>query len=120
MAQRSHTSSIPSDTAPHTPAMAVALRLFWLLFGNIVLVAGLAFILTRADAASLVAIDLGYWVVVAALLAARRIDITRYHGATADGDPATLSHWRRYALGLVPLSGAAWGAAHWLGTLIDF
>jgi hypothetical protein len=48
---------------------------------------------------------------VGALIGGRYIDIACFKGETADGEPATLSHWRRYAVGVLLVSAVLWVVA---------
>ena len=56
--------------------------------------------------------DLAYWATVAAILGARHLDIHRFHGATASGEPATPEHLRRYAFGVTAAAAALWVLVH--------
>lgn len=56
--------------------------------------------------------DILPWAFVAVAIAARYLDITKYEGATAEGEPATLRHLKRHALKLTAFSAFAWGLAH--------
>jgi hypothetical protein len=56
--------------------------------------------------------DAAYWSLVPLVVAARYLDITRFEGATVYGEPATLQHWKRYALGFLVVSAALWLGAH--------
>jgi hypothetical protein len=49
---------------------------------------------------------------VVLMIVARRVDITRYQGTTATGEPATLVHWRGYAVTLVWLTSIVTTLAH--------
>jgi len=49
---------------------------------------------------------------VAALLAARTVDVLKLHGLTASGHPATPGHLKRYVAALPAVSLALWGLAH--------
>ena len=87
------------------------LRLSWLIAGNAVLLLaarsiaiGGGLLLTWADAV--------FWLAAGAMLAARYVDVTRFGGCTASGKPATLAHWRRYALLLCGGALAVWIVAH--------
>jgi hypothetical protein len=53
-------------------------------------------------------LDALYVGLVVLLILARYMDITRCHGQTTDGGPATLAHWRRYVLGLIPVTAGLW------------
>jgi hypothetical protein len=85
------------------------LRLFWILFGHLLLVALAGWIARRQGFS---AFDLAYWVTVAALVAARYTDITRFNGTTAEGEPATLDHFRRYAAYTVLIGAVIWLGVH--------
>jgi hypothetical protein len=60
------------------------------------------------------AFDLAYWATVAAILGARHVDIHRFHGATASGEPATPAHFRRYAYGVAAAAVVLWLLVHML------
>jgi hypothetical protein len=46
------------------------------------------------------------------LVTVRFLDIKFLDGQTATGQPASIKHWRRYAIVLVVISAAIWAAAH--------
>lgn len=103
----------------HTPENAPApagclLRLFWMLVGNAIVYASLAMIAMNG-AAFPSALDAVIWVTVMLTILARRVDITRWEGKTAGGEPATLAHWRRYAVTVVAVTAAASALAHAIG-----
>ena len=86
-------------------------RLGWMVFGNVAMIICIGLIANHAGS-FLSAADAVFWGVVPALIWLRHVDITRMNGQTASGQPATLSHWKRYA-GLLPaVSLVAWAAAH--------
>jgi predicted membrane metal-binding protein len=81
--------------------------------GNVILFLCLTYIFhNRVHGLTLV--DLGYWLTVAAMAAVRWVDIRSFHGDTVTGEPATLSHWRRYALCLTAGALVAWIVIHLL------
>jgi hypothetical protein len=80
--------------------------------GNIVLLILTVFIFQRRGFSAL---DLAYWLVIAGMILVRYIDITKLRGLTKDGEPATLGHWRRYALFLPLIVGGVWVLAHLVG-----
>ncbi len=86
-------------------------RLFWFFFGNVILLITASFIARHRDRFLSLA-DLIYWATVACIMAARYVDIKRLNGLTAAGQPASMSHWRRYVLLVSVLALALWGAAH--------
>ena len=84
------------------------LRLFWTAVGNLALLALIYSISTQQGFSLL---DAVYWLVVAAIATARYLDIARFRGQTLAGAPATVHHFRRYALWLFLV-----GLALWIGT----
>ncbi|MBI5481268.1 MAG: hypothetical protein HY906_20585 [Deltaproteobacteria bacterium] len=87
------------------------LRLWWMMAGNAVLLFAAVYVV-MAGGWRLSLADLVYWAAVVTLLGARFLDISRCRGTTASGGPATMSHWRRYAVLLLLLSVAMWAGAH--------
>jgi hypothetical protein len=83
--------------------------LFWIAIGNVLLVL-LVSRVYRAGGFSLY--DVLYWMTVASMLGARYVDIHRFQGATASGEPATPEHFRRYAYGVTAGALAVWALAH--------
>ena len=84
------------------------LRLVWLLFGNLVLIACAGLV---AKGTAPVATDLAYASVAVGLILVRYVDIALFKGHTSDGKPATLSDWRRYAALMAVVSAGVWGLA---------
>ena len=114
----SQQSSTPSSPQPPTTTDSPAgclLRLLWLGAGNVALVF-LALLVFRSRRFS--ALDVAFWAVVALLAGARYLDITRFQGRTADGEPATVAHLRRYLITMLLVAAGAWLAAHALGRLV--
>ena len=65
-------------------------------------------------------VDLGYWLTIVAMVAARWVDIRFYHGDTVTGEPATMSHWRKYAVRLIVGALVVWTIIHllaWTGII---
>ena len=81
-------------TTPSTPAFPVILRVYWMLLGNAALVLSVLnsnrfpSVLIHAGACALV---------VASIIAARYADIRYFNGLTADGEPATMQIFKRFA-----------------------
>ena len=106
------------DTGPagQTGTCGCLVRVGWMLIGNALLLLSAFSIAIGGGALSWV--DGAFWAVVAAVIGIRYLDIAKMGGATAAGQPATMSHWRRYVLLLVVFSLAAWCIAHlvaWCG-----
>ncbi|MBM4102972.1 MAG: hypothetical protein FJ263_02830 [Planctomycetes bacterium] len=85
-------------------------RIFWSLIGNIILVF-LAVKIFRNQALFSIS-DLLYWVLVSLLALTRYCDIKYLKGITAEGLPATMTHWRKYVKYLVFISTGLWLLAH--------
>lgn len=103
-------SNIPQDA----PAPAgVALRLFWMIVGNALVFGSLATIVVNKIGFPAMH-DGVVWLSVALTIGARRLDITRYQGTTASGEPATLADWRRHAVTLILVAAAGSVVAHML------
>ena len=101
---------VSADKGANADLAALILRVFWMFLGNTILGVCLLMIAQRESAFS--HLDLVYGIVLLLLVAARYVDIARYKGVTAYGDPATPAHWRRYTIALLLLAGGGWLAAH--------
>ena len=86
-------------------------RLFWFFGGNVILFFSAGFIAQRREVL-VSAWDAVFWATVLAMAAVRYLDIARFHGTTASGQPATMRHWRRYVALLAAIALAVWLAAH--------
>lgn len=87
-------------------------RIVWLGVGNIALI--LAALMIYKSAGWTIA-DLVFGIVVAVLIGTRYVDIVRYRGTTADGQPATMTHFRRYVIALLGTAMALWVMMRALG-----
>jgi hypothetical protein len=56
--------------------------------------------------------DVVFAVTIPLVIVARYLDVTRFSGTTAYGEPASVAHWRRYALAVLFGSIIAWACAH--------
>jgi uncharacterized membrane protein YecN with MAPEG domain len=99
------------NTPEHPHARAGwALQLFWRVVGNAIVYTSLFVIIVNQFAFPGI-FDGVIWFTVVLMIVARRVDITRGQGTTA-GDPATLVHWRDYAVTLVWLTAIVSTLAH--------
>lgn len=89
------------------PPQGCVLRLFWMAFGNLLLLV-FAALIAKTSPWTFTVMDLGYWAIAALLMLARFLDITRFGGETSSGTPATRSHFNRYAIGLSLTAVAMW------------
>ncbi|MCY0993114.1 hypothetical protein OV203_38595 [Nannocystis sp. ILAH1] len=85
-----------------------------MLISNAIVYASLA-VIAMEGAAFPSTLDFVVWVTVALSILARRVDITRWSGKTASGEPATLVHWRRYTVTVLIVTLVASALAHLIG-----
>ena len=85
-------------------------RLGWMGGGHVVLII-LTLSILREDDWTLTLKDALFWLVVAAMIAVRHIDMVRFRGTTGDGEPTTLRHVKRYTIALLGLAGLMWAVA---------
>ena len=117
-------NTLQETTAPHgqqdqpirqQPPGGCLLRIYWMFFGN-ALVALFALAIVQGKGGIGLA-DLLYWLGVASLVASRYVDIHYLGGGTAEGEPATRGHWRRYSLRVLGVAALLWLAVHGVGFL---
>jgi len=99
---------MPDQTEAPIGGAGCLVRLYWIFLGNAVLMFLLVFIFEKRPAFPSL-IDVACLATVASLIAVRYVDIRFLDGQTGTGDPATMAHWRRYAL----LTGIV-GSGLWL------
>ena len=95
----------------YDPPAGCLLRIFWMMIGNVILLS-CAYGIAQHHSSMFSIADAFYLAAVGALLAARFVDIRDFRGTTAEGDPATMAHWRRYATVLGVVSTGLWIAVH--------
>ncbi len=95
----------------YDPPGGCFLRVFWMMIGNVILLS-CAYGIAQHRSSLLSMADAFYWAIVGSLLAARYVDIRYLCGSTADGDRATMTHWRRYVAILGVVSTGLWLGAH--------
>ena len=95
---------------------SLMVRVFWMLFGNVILLVSAALIFQRKDWMFHTA-DIVFWGTVVALVLTRYLDIKLYNGLTAGGEPASMSHWRKYAAVLLIGSMVVWVLLHMISCL---
>ena len=91
--------------------LAILARPFWMFLGNFALMICAANVLMGEGGSTRIS-DIIFWCAVAAMLAVRFLDIKFLDGQTATGEPATLAHWRKYAVLLIIFSAVLWSVAH--------
>jgi hypothetical protein len=96
--------------------LALIARPFWIFFGNFILLISAANIFAGENKTSYVS-DFIFWGGVVALIIVRFLDIKFLNGQTAAGKPATIKHWRNYAILLLVISAVIWSAARFASYL---
>lgn len=97
--------------SPPTSMAALGIRMLWMFVGNFGMLLLLLHI-ARNKETTFSPYDVIYIVLIPVVVFARYLDVTRYHGMTTYGEPATLAHWRRYAVVVVAVAIVGWLAAH--------
>jgi len=113
MATRSNSN--PTSTPPTgLTGSGCLIRMLWFLAVPAVLLLSAAIIVQqhRKPFSAADAVFFGT-VVLAAVI--RYLDIRFFRGETVTGGPATMRHWRRYAILLILVSLVVWAAAHAVG-----
>lgn len=96
---------IQQEVPPSRPGLLV--RLYWVILGNAILFFLLVLLFEKHPRLPSL-LDTAYLVAVAALISIRYVDIRFLNGQTGEGKPATMTHWRRYALLIGPVGVGAW------------
>jgi hypothetical protein len=91
--------------------LAILVRPFWMFLGNFILMICAANII-MGESNSTRTSDIIFWFMVSAMIIVRFLDIKFLDGLTVEGKPASLGHWRRYAIVLVLCSAVIWAAVH--------
>ena len=106
-ALRRDTDEAPIEASRESPAAPLFLRLYWMILAYPLLAALLAVAATGGGPFS--PASLGFWAAVGSVVAARHVDVTRYHGLTGVGDrPATRRDVKRFGVGLTAIALIAW------------
>jgi hypothetical protein len=95
--------------------MRVYVGMFWLLWGNIILVSMAIKITQKQTFLSIY--DNIYWVIVVLLAITKYCDIRYFEGIPTKGTPATMVHWRKYVMYLLLVSAGIWLLASGLSVL---
>lgn len=89
----------------------IVARLFWMMVGPLLLL-GLAYAIVKSGEGWLTAADLGFLGVLAGVMLARWLEFRGGNPRTADGEPATPAHLRRYLIGAALIGLGAWVIAN--------
>jgi hypothetical protein len=92
------------------PGSGLLVRLGWMVVATVtMLITG--FVILSTPAWSMGPTDAVFWGAALFAIVLRYVDIKRYGGETSRGEPATMGHFARYALGLTGIGLAFWTIA---------
>ncbi len=115
-AQSPPAASPPPTPAPppnSAPVLNLMIRLAWLLYGNAVL--GICWFGIAGRGIRAIALaDIAYFATALLMIAARYIDIKHFNGLTSEGEPATMAHFRSYAIVLGAVVAGLWLLAQFI------
>jgi len=100
-----------SDPTLHASTPRVLPRIYWMLLGPVLSFVA-ASLIARHATWSFGWRDLLFWALLVSVLAVRWVDVRRFAGTTADGDPATLDDVRRHGLILGAVGVVLWIVVH--------
>jgi hypothetical protein len=100
-----------------TSFLGIVARLFWMMIGPAVL-AVLAYNIVNIGSGWLTPVDYGYLAILAAVGLARWFEFHCGNPQTAQGEPATPEHLRRYLLGLFGVGLLIWIVANVVGNYL--
>jgi len=91
----------------YTPFSAAFARLYWMVFGTIILLFT-AITVAFGSFQNIQAAGVIYWGDVFCMIIVRYLDIRYLRGETVDCQPATMKDWKRYSVFLVIASLVIW------------
>lgn len=104
-------------TQPPSSMWVLFARIFWMALGPLIL-SLLALDIMRSGKSWFTTTDLGFFVVLAAMLVARWAEFSNGQALTAMAEPATPAHLRRYVWGTVLLGLGVWVLANVVGNYL--
>lgn len=110
-------SNNPTDDVVTRTIPEAFARVFWMLLGPLLLVP-ITFKVVEYGNGWLTVFDFAFLGVLCALMLARCFEFFKGHPLTAEGQPATPSHLKRYLVGTVAVGLPIWVAANVLGNYI--
>jgi hypothetical protein len=96
-----------SSDIKYSSGFALLLRLYWMFIGHIAVIMAAVGICANQLQSSILINSL-YFLAAICLPVSRYIEIKKYHGETAEGEPATMAHWKRFTIMVAAYSIALW------------
>ncbi len=100
-------ASAPTDGTSSPPRGSALVRLGWMLGGTLVMAISLMVIAGKPPM-KVGLPDVVFWATVVVTGLLRTLDVTRFHGETTRGTPATTTDLKRYLGGLAAVSIVGW------------
>jgi hypothetical protein len=98
--------AVPGNAQPaQTGCLAPIVRLLWLAAGNFTLLILLVLIAMKGRFSAL---DMAYWLTIAAVLFLRFAEIRFLGGVNPEGGRSTMKDWRKYMLIVLGVAGGGW------------
>ena len=91
----------------YTPLSAVLPRLYWMVFGNIILLLT-AVTTVLGSFQNLLVASFVFWANAICMVIIRYLDIRYFQGETSDGQMATMAQWKKYSISLLIASAFTW------------
>jgi len=98
-------------TDKQSTPLGILARLWWMLFGNVVLAFSLIFVFSN-EGNFFHPADWVFWITIGTLVFVRYLDIRFLDGQTAMGAYASTKDWTKYVILLIACSTVAWAIAH--------
>jgi hypothetical protein len=102
------------ESNPQSSIVVLFTRVFWMMIGPFLLIL-LTFTIVNMGTGWLTAADVGFFVVLGAIIVSRWFEFLGGHPQTATGEPATFAHFRRFLVGTVLIGVSIWVIANVLG-----
>lgn len=103
------------DQQQESQAAGCLLRLYWMVFGYLLAIVSGISIINHQGAFSVV--DIFFWLAVLGIPAARWVDIHKFKGMRADGQPATMRDWMVHTIGTLLVALVGWLFIHYVRVL---
>ncbi len=104
-------------THTSTPFLAILGRVFWMMLGPMLLVL-MTFMIATTGNGWLTHADFGFLGILVAIMIARWLEFRGGNPQTAEGQPATPAHLRRYLIAVVVLGLGLWVMANVVGNYL--
>jgi hypothetical protein len=109
---RNSNSSHPISHPEQAGCLPVILRVFWMMIGHAGACLCVIYMFLNQPK-NLSILDGLFWCFILLTLLARYVDIAIFKGETSDGEPATLKHFQKHLLVLLPIATLTWLFLRW-------